>query len=197
MKKPVKKVASKSAGKSASKSAPKKATKRPALKTKTGAAKLTSMKKMGTTGKVGKSMGTKSVVAKSVGAKSTATKTKVGSKAKTMTSSSPAKSSGKMNFKNFLSPLENRLFVKLSEGGEKMTTSGLYIPDTAQWNDGYIRGEVLAVGPGRKDRFGKLHPVGVDVGEIVLLTEHAGTQVVLEGQNFVFVRESDIVGVVE
>ncbi len=100
------------------------------------------------------------------------------------------------NYKNFLSPLENRLFLKLVEQ-PKVTASGLYLPDTAQRTDGFIRGEVLAVGPGRKDRFGKLHRVGVDVGETVILTEHAGTPVMMEGQNFIFVRESDIVGVVE
>lgn len=113
---------------------------------------------------------------------------------KTSTKTVPQKQT--KNYKNFLSPLENRLFLKLLEQPQT-TTTGLYLPATAQRADGFIRGEVLAVGPGRKDRFGKLHRVGVVVGETVMLTEHAGTAVIMEGQNFIFVRESDILGVVE
>ncbi len=108
----------------------------------------------------------------------------------------PASAKSQTNFRNFLSPLENRLFVKVIEEPRK-TASGLFIPDTARLNDSYVRGEVLAVGPGRKDKHGKLHRVGVDIGETVILTEHAGTSILLEGQNFIFVRESDIVGVLE
>jgi chaperonin GroES len=107
-----------------------------------------------------------------------------------------ASAKSQTNFRNFLSPLENRLFVKVIEEPRK-TASGLFIPDTARLNDSYVRGEVLAVGPGRKDKHGKLHRVGVDIGETVILTEHAGTSILLEGQNFIFVRESDIVGVLE
>ena len=100
------------------------------------------------------------------------------------------------NFKNFLSPLENRLFVKVVES-EKRTASGLFIPDSVDAHESYIRGEVLAVGPGRKDRFGKIHRVGVEIGETVILPQHAGTPVIMEGYNFIFVRETDVIGVVE
>lgn len=180
------------------KSKPKK--KAPTKKTAKQAKKNTPMKakasKVTKTAKPAKKSAVKAKAAAKAVKKSASKPTKPAAPQKTKVATKPATSKSTLNFKNFLSPLENRLFVRVSEG-EKRTASGLFIPDSVEVNEGYVRGEVMAVGPGRKDRFGKLHRVGVEVGETVMLAQHAGTPVVMEGFSFIFVRETDIIGVVE
>ena len=89
-----------------------------------------------------------------------------------------------------LQPLEDRIVVRASEG-ESKTASGLVIPDTAKEKP--QEGEVLAVGPGRFDEDGeKRIPVDVEVGDRVLYSKYAGTEVKIDGEELLVVPSRDI-----
>jgi chaperonin GroES len=91
-------------------------------------------------------------------------------------------------------PLHDRVAVKRVEE-EKRTKGGLIIPDTAQEKP--MQGEVLAVGPGARDDKGELVPMGVQVGDRVLFGKWSGTEVKLDGEELLIMKESDIMGVLE
>lgn len=91
-------------------------------------------------------------------------------------------------------PLHDRVIVQRTEQEEK-TAGGIIIPDTAKEKP--IQGEVIAVGPGTRDESGKKIPMDVKVGDIVLFGKWAGTEVKLDGEDFLVLKESDIIGVVE
>ena len=92
-----------------------------------------------------------------------------------------------------LRPLHDRVIVKRLEE-ERKTASGIVIPDTvAEKPD---QGEVLAVGPGKKNEDGKLVPVDVKVGDKVLFGKYSGTTVRVEGDEILVMREEDIMAVV-
>ena len=91
-------------------------------------------------------------------------------------------------------PLHDRVIVQRTEQEEK-TAGGIIIPDTAKEKP--IQGEVIAVGPGARDDAGKKIPMDVKVGDIVLFGKWAGTEVKLDGEDFLVLKESDIIGVVE
>ena len=95
-----------------------------------------------------------------------------------------------MNFR----PLHDRVVVKRVEQDVK-TAGGIIIPDTAQEKP--MEGEILAVGPGGRDEAGKLVPLDVKVGDRVLFGKWSGTEVKLDGQDLVIMKESDIMGVIE
>ena len=95
-----------------------------------------------------------------------------------------------MNFR----PLHDRVAVKRVEE-EQRTKGGLIIPDTAQEKP--MQGEVLAVGPGARDDKGELVPMGVSVGDRVLFGKWSGTEVRLDGEDLLIMKESDIMGVLE
>jgi chaperonin GroES len=78
---------------------------------------------------------------------------------------------------------------------EERTRGGIIIPDTAKEKP--IEGEVLAVGPGARDETGKIVPLDVKVGDRVLFGKWAGTEVVIDGEERIIMKESDIFGVVE
>ena len=78
---------------------------------------------------------------------------------------------------------------------EERTPSGIIIPDTAQEKP--IEGEVLAVGPGLPDDKGKLRPLDVKAGDRVLFGKWAGTEVIIDGEDSLIMKESDIFGVIE
>jgi chaperonin GroES len=86
------------------------------------------------------------------------------------------------------------VIVQRTEQEEK-TAGGIIIPDTAKEKP--IQGEVIAVGPGARDDAGKKIPMDVKVGDIVLFGKWAGTEVKLDGEDFLVLKESDIIGVVE
>ena len=90
-------------------------------------------------------------------------------------------------------PLHDRVLVRRVDSGEK-TAGGLIIPDTAREKPG--RGEVIAVGPGARDEAGKLVPLDVKAGDRVLFGKWSGTEVKLDGQELLIMKESDIMGVV-
>ena len=91
-------------------------------------------------------------------------------------------------------PLHDRVAVKRVEE-EKRTKGGLIIPDTAQEKP--MQGEVLAVGPGARDDKGELVPMGVQVGDRVLFGKWSGTEVKLDDEEILIMKESDLLGVLE
>ncbi|MCL6556723.1 MAG: co-chaperone GroES [Burkholderiales bacterium] len=91
-------------------------------------------------------------------------------------------------------PLHDRVIVKRVEE-ERRTASGIVIPDTAAEKPD--QGEVIAVGPGRRDDSGKLIPMDVKVGDRVLFGKYAGQTVKVEGEELLVMREEDIMGVIE
>lgn len=95
---------------------------------------------------------------------------------------------------SFVTPLDDRILVQVGEA-ERMTAGGLYIPDTVTDVSGQIRGQVVAVGRGRLDRKGKIHPMDVKLGDQVVLNEHSGSKIRIENKDFVFVRESEVLGI--
>jgi chaperonin GroES len=94
-----------------------------------------------------------------------------------------------MNFR----PLHDRVVVKRLEGEEK-TKGGIIIPDTAKEKP--QEGQIVAVGPGARDETGKLVPLDVKAGDRVLFGKWSGTEVKLDGQDLLIMKESDILGVV-
>ena len=93
-----------------------------------------------------------------------------------------------------LRPLQDRIIVKRVEE-ETMTAGGLYIPETAKEKP--QQGEVVAVGKGKRAENGTVHPIDLKVGDKVLFGKYAGSEVKLEGNDFLIMREDDILGVIE
>jgi chaperonin GroES len=89
-------------------------------------------------------------------------------------------------------PLHDRVVVKRIAAEEK-TRGGIIIPDTAKEKP--QQGEVVAVGPGGRDEAGKLIPIDVKVGDRVLFGKWSGTEVTIDGQEVLIMKESDIMGV--
>jgi chaperonin GroES len=90
-------------------------------------------------------------------------------------------------------PLQDRVLVRRIEEEEK-TKGGIIIPDTAKEKP--MEGEVLAAGPGVRAEDGKLHPLDVKVGDRVLFGKWSGTEIKIDGEDLVVMKESDIMGVV-
>ena len=91
-------------------------------------------------------------------------------------------------------PLHDRVIVKRLES-ERTTAAGIVIPDSA--GEKPDQGEVLAVGPGKRDDAGKISPMDVKVGDRVLFGKYAGQTVKVEGEELLVMREADIMGVLE
>ena len=91
-------------------------------------------------------------------------------------------------------PLHDRIVVKRIEAEEK-TAGGIIIPDTAKEKPS--QGEVIAVGPGGRDEAGKLIPIDIQVGDRVLFGKWSGTEVKIDGEDLLIMKEDDIMGVVE
>ncbi len=89
-------------------------------------------------------------------------------------------------------PLHDRVVIKRIEAEEK-TSGGIIIPDTAKEKP--QEGEVIAVGPGGRDESGKLIPIDVKVGDRVLFGKWSGTEVKLDGVEYMIMKESDLMGV--
>jgi chaperonin GroES len=90
-------------------------------------------------------------------------------------------------------PLHDRIIVKRIEEEEK-SKGGIVIPDTAKEKP--QQGKVVAVGPGKRDD-GKLVPLDVKAGDTVLFAKYAGTDIKIEGEDHLILREDDVLGVVE
>ena len=95
-----------------------------------------------------------------------------------------------MNFR----PLHDRVVVKRVDS-ETKTSGGIIIPDTAAEKP--QQGEVVAVGPGSRDESGKLIEIGLKKGDKVLFGKWSGTEVKIDGQDLLIMKESDVMGVLE
>ena len=91
-----------------------------------------------------------------------------------------------------LVPLEDRVVVKVLEQEEK-TASGIVLPDTAKEKPS--KGKVMAAGPGRYDDNGKLIPMPVSNGDIVVFAKYAGTELKLDGDEYLVLRATDLIGI--
>jgi chaperonin GroES len=91
-------------------------------------------------------------------------------------------------------PLHDRVVIRRVEAEEK-TLGGIIIPDTAKEKP--MEGEVVAVGPGARDESGKVQPLDVKVGDRVLFGKWSGTEVKLDGEDLIIMKESDIMGIIE
>lgn len=91
-------------------------------------------------------------------------------------------------------PLHDRVLVRRIEADEK-TAGGIIIPDTAKEKP--QEGEVIAVGPGARDESGKLTPLDVKVDDRILFGKWSGTDIKLDGEDLLIMKESDILGVIE
>ena len=93
-----------------------------------------------------------------------------------------------------IKPLHDRVIVKRLEEEEK-TRGGIIIPDSAKETP--AEGKVIAVGPGKKDDEGKIHPVDVKVNDRIIFSKYAGNEIKVDGEEFLIMREEDILGIVE
>lgn len=92
-----------------------------------------------------------------------------------------------------LTPLHDRIIVEAAEK-ETTTASGIILPDSAQEKP--LKGKVLAVGPGKMLDSGKLVPVEVQVGDTVLYGKYSGTEVTVDGNEYVILRSDDVLAIV-
>ena len=91
-------------------------------------------------------------------------------------------------------PLQDRVLIRRIEQEEK-TAGGIIIPDTAKEKP--MEGEVVAVGSGARTEDGKVHPLDVKVGDRVLFGKWSGTEIKIDGEELIVMKESDIMGVIE
>ena len=91
-------------------------------------------------------------------------------------------------------PLHDRVVVRRVRSEEK-TAGGIIIPDTAQEKP--QEGEIIAAGPGARDEAGKLVPLDVKAGDRILFGKWSGTEVKIDGEDLLIMKESDIMGVIE
>ena len=91
-------------------------------------------------------------------------------------------------------PLHDRVVVKRLDAEEK-TAGGIIIPDTVKEKP--QQGEVVAVGPGARDEAGKLIPIDVKKGDKVLFGKWSGTEVKIDGEDLLIMKESDVMGIIE
>lgn len=91
-------------------------------------------------------------------------------------------------------PLHDRVVIRRAEGDLK-SKGGIIIPDTAKEKP--QEGEVIAVGPGSRDEAGKLVPLDVKAGDLILFGKWSGTEIRLDGEDLLIMKESDVMGVIE
>ncbi len=91
-------------------------------------------------------------------------------------------------------PLHDRVVIRRLEQ-EDRSAGGIIIPDTAQEKP--MQGEVVAVGPGNRSEDGKLTPLDVEAGDRILFGKYSGTEVKVDGEDLLIMRESDIMGVID
>ena len=92
-------------------------------------------------------------------------------------------------------PLSDRVLVKRLEPAENKSAGGIIIPETAKEKP--QEGEVVAVGPGKMQEDGKVRPMNVKAGDRILFGKYAGTEVKIDNEDFLIMREDDILGVLE
>lgn len=92
-------------------------------------------------------------------------------------------------------PLHDRVLLKRLESADKKTAGGIIIPDTAKEKP--QEGEIIAVGPGKVTDDGRVQPMNVKAGDRVLFGKYAGTDVKMDDQEYIIMREDDILGILE
>ncbi|KAA0211719.1 MAG: co-chaperone GroES [Ignavibacteriaceae bacterium] len=92
-----------------------------------------------------------------------------------------------------IKPLHDRVLIKPMEAEEK-TASGIIIPDTAKEKP--MKGEIVALGDGKQTDDGKLVPLTVKVGDKVLYGKYSGTEITIEGDEYLIMRESDVYAII-
>ncbi len=92
-----------------------------------------------------------------------------------------------------IKPLHDRVIVKRLEVAEK-TKGGIIIPDSAKETPD--EGKIIAAGPGRRDEQGKVQPLDVKIGDTILFSKYAGTEIKVEGEELIIMREEDVLGIV-
>jgi len=93
-----------------------------------------------------------------------------------------------------IKPLSDRVLVRRLDVDEK-TAGGIIIPDSAQEKPS--EGKILAVGPGERDESGDIHKLDVSKGDRILFSKFAGTEVKLDGEELLIMKESDIMGIIQ
>jgi chaperonin GroES len=96
---------------------------------------------------------------------------------------------------NRIRPLQDRLIVKRIEETEQKSAGGIIIPDTAKEKP--MEGKVIAVGSGKRSEDGSIHPLDVKKGDHILFGKYAGSEIKLDGEEHLILREDDVLGVVE
>lgn len=91
-------------------------------------------------------------------------------------------------------PLHDRVLVRRLEADEK-TAGGIIIPDTAKEKP--QQGEVIAVGAGARDDSGKIVPLDVKAGDVILFGKWSGTEVKIDGEDLIIMKESDVLGIID
>ena len=91
-------------------------------------------------------------------------------------------------------PLHDRVVIRRVDA-EGKTAGGIFIPDTAQEKP--MEGEIVAVGPGARGEDGTLHPLDVKKGDRILFGKWSGTEIKLDGDDLLIMKESDIMGIIE
>ena len=91
-------------------------------------------------------------------------------------------------------PLGNRILLRRLDGEEKLR-GGIFLPDSAKKKQ--EQAEVIAIGTGKNDKSGKLIPIPVKVGDIVLMDKYSGQEIKLDDQDFVIVKADDLIAVIE
>jgi len=91
-------------------------------------------------------------------------------------------------------PLHDRVVIRRAEGDLK-SKGGIIIPDTAKEKP--QEGEVIAVGPGSRDEAGKLVPLDVKAGDLILFGKWSGTEIKINGEDLLIMKESDVMGIIE
>ncbi|MFN4907413.1 MAG: co-chaperone GroES [Bacteroidota bacterium] len=93
-----------------------------------------------------------------------------------------------------LTPLHDRVLVKPAQA-EEVTKGGIIIPDTAKEKP--MQGTIIAVGAGKQSEDGKVTPMAVTVGDTVLYGKYAGTEISIDGDDYLIMREADIFGIIK
>jgi len=91
-------------------------------------------------------------------------------------------------------PLHDQVLVRRVEQ-EAKTTGGILIPDTAQEKP--MEGDVIAAGPGARDKGGKVHPLDVKAGDRILFGKWSGTEIKIDGEELMIMKESDVMGIID
>jgi chaperonin GroES len=150
-------------------------------------------------GKVAKSQPAKKIASKPSPKKSSAIKPSKSSlkPATAWQATAPDKSKkSESYFKTYLKPLDDRIVVLVEEMA-KMTAGGLYIPETVTDVSGNYHGKVMAIGRGHMNKKGKVKPLDVSVGDKVVFSQFSGSQMDVDGNNVMIIRESDVLGIVK